>query len=123
MGSIFTGRRRGGIRSDADSLRIPRPACFRKISQPDGELTDADAARRPDNRVMPRLVTRFSRFVRRFVGEASWRPPDETLMSPAERAFVQESVSGHDADAILGATFGSGDPDRLLGFPDDGHRH
>jgi len=72
---------------------------------------------------MPRLVTRFSGFVKRLVGDASWRPPDETLMSPDERAFVQESVSGHDADGLVSATFGGGDPDRLLGFPDDGHRH
>lgn len=40
-------------------------------------------------------------------------------MSPGERAFVEESAEDRDADAITRATFGGGDPDRLLGFPDE----
>ena len=70
---------------------------------------------------MPPLVTRFKRFVRRVVHDASWSPPDPSYMSPAERAFIQESVSGHDSDAIIGGTVGGGDPNRLLDFPDGRH--
>jgi len=67
---------------------------------------------------MPWLVTRVTGFVKKLVRDASWSRPDETYMSPAERAFIEDSVSGHDADALVRGTFGGGDPNRLLDFPD-----
>jgi len=47
----------------------------------------------------------------------AWGPLDETTLSPSERRFVHDGVEGHHADAVIQATFGGGDPNRLLDFP------
>jgi hypothetical protein len=52
----------------------------------------------------------------------SWVTPGEANMSPAERAFVEESAEDRDTDQIVRAQIGGFDPDTLLGFPDSG-RH
>ena len=69
---------------------------------------------------MRAFVTRLIAFVRNPISDVAWSSADEAQMSPAERAFVEDAVSGHDADALVGGTFGGGDPRRLLDFPGDG---
>jgi hypothetical protein len=46
----------------------------------------------------------------------SWVTPGEATMSPAERAFVEESAEDRDADQIVRAQLGGFDPNALLDF-------
>jgi len=46
-----------------------------------------------------------------------WAAVDMTKLAPAERSFVEDSVEGHHTDAVVQATFGGGNPNRLLDFP------
>jgi hypothetical protein len=64
----------------------------------------------------------LERIARLFRGDGSWRSGAEATMSPEERSFVEESAENRDFDQVTRATFGGGDPNRLLGFPDD-HEH
>ena len=49
-----------------------------------------------------------------------WTPPDPAKLSPVERRFVKERVEGHRFEAVVRGTFGGGNPDRLLDFPNGG---
>ena len=68
---------------------------------------------------MPKLIKRFTRSLGNAIHDGFWRTPDEARMSASERAFIEERAEGHDADMLIRATFGGGDPMRLLDFPDD----
>jgi hypothetical protein len=94
----------------------------RESAQLIGDLTDPIRSPGAEHWIMHTLLTRLTSFIRGLVSDDSWRT-DETLMSPAERRFVEEGVEGSDADMFVSATFGGGNPQRLLDFPDDGRRH
>jgi hypothetical protein len=55
----------------------------------------------------------LSHFFRRLGG--TWVSADEAVMSPAERAFVEERAEDRNADQLVAATLGGGfDPNRFL---------
>jgi hypothetical protein len=51
-----------------------------------------------------------------------WRTAAEATMSLRERDFVEESAENRDWDMVTRASFGGGNPNRLLDFPDDHER-
>ena len=57
----------------------------------------------------------LSRWFGRRKDAAAERVQEEEQMSPAERAFVDESVEDHEADEFVEGQLGGIDPDRLLG--------